>query len=489
MTSNIDRLIYMWNIKMIFVIFLMFFTVSYADDLEDNFIQKLTSEDEFKTYISDNNYVFVVFVDSFDRSKNFMDVFFEISGVTQEIDGVKMALVNHTENKEISSLYKVSRVKPVIMLFKNKRPLIYQHTKAEERTAELLTQWIISKMGRAVKTIKSPKLAKLITEPNRINVIGFFRDTKSKEFQSLEDAAFDTTDVGFYTVQDESIWQENEIHQDTIVLYNAENKESHKFKGVYDADKIQNFIAVHSLDLLEHWSMETKDLFKLDVDFLVAFFPFDIRKITAVKKLAEDYRGSVVFVYVDTVFAKKVAPAFKLVKMPVHNDTVALRFIRMSDTGLVKYKPDEDGLGVEVIKAFIEDVKEGNIEPHKTSGEVPEGWQDKPVKTLVGSTFDQVVKDSSTHRFVEFFAPWCGHCKKLAPIWQEVAEKYEREDKLVFAAVDMMTNDIDVKIAGFPTLLFYEAGSNEPISYKGDRTVEGLSSFIDSYIKPSKEEL
>ena len=43
---------------------------------------------------------------------------------------------------------------------------------------------------------------------------------------------------------------------------------------------------------------------------------------------------------------------------------------------------------------------------------------------VVGSTFSDVVTNASTDVLLEFYAPWCGHCKKLEPIYDELAAKF-----------------------------------------------------------------
>jgi len=102
------------------------------------------------------------------------------------------------------------------------------------------------------------------------------------------------------------------------------------------------------------------------------------------------------------------------------------------------------------------------------------------VVTLTPANFDQVV-DGSANVLVEFYAPWCGHCKSLAPIYELVATSYKKNKDIIIAKVDAdaektLGSRFDVK--GFPTLKWFPKGSTKPVDYDGSREEEGFYSFI-----------
>lgn len=101
---------------------------------------------------------------------------------------------------------------------------------------------------------------------------------------------------------------------------------------------------------------------------------------------------------------------------------------------------------------------------------------------LIPDNFDKVVVQSGKPVLVEFYAPWCGHCKSLAPIYEELGQLFSfASDKLTIAKLDADEHRSLGKqygVGGFPTLKFFDGKSKDPIDYNGGRDLEALSAFI-----------
>jgi protein disulfide-isomerase A6 len=105
------------------------------------------------------------------------------------------------------------------------------------------------------------------------------------------------------------------------------------------------------------------------------------------------------------------------------------------------------------------------------------------VLDLTPKNFDQEILKSGKPALVEFFAPWCGHCKSLAPVYEELAASLEHaKDKVIIAKVNADEHKELGKrfeVSGFPTLKWFDgSGTEKPIDYKSGRDLESLQAFI-----------
>mmetsp|Transcript_7214 Transcript_7214/g.10753 ORF Transcript_7214/g.10753 Transcript_7214/m.10753 type:complete len:125 (-) Transcript_7214:80-454(-) len=98
--------------------------------------------------------------------------------------------------------------------------------------------------------------------------------------------------------------------------------------------------------------------------------------------------------------------------------------------------------------------------------------------------FEALAQDGR-HTFVKFYAPWCGHCKRLAPTWTDLAKQYEGHEKVRIAKVDCtQQKDICTQqgVRGYPTLKMFKDGGSEGEKYQGRRTMEDFDKFIKEFL-------
>jgi protein disulfide-isomerase A6 len=98
------------------------------------------------------------------------------------------------------------------------------------------------------------------------------------------------------------------------------------------------------------------------------------------------------------------------------------------------------------------------------------------VLSLTSENFDSATAGKNI--FVKFFAPWCGHCKAMAPAWEKLAADYEGSDITLIAEVDCEEEEElceTFEIQGFPTIHYGDV--NEIQDYTGGRDSDSLAKF------------
>ena len=103
------------------------------------------------------------------------------------------------------------------------------------------------------------------------------------------------------------------------------------------------------------------------------------------------------------------------------------------------------------------------------------------VSDLTESSFNTFIEKSDKGALVEFYAPWCGHCKKLTPEYEKAAERMK------VAGVPLVAVDATVEsslasrfsVRGYPTLKWFPANdAAHPVDYDGPRDATGIVDWI-----------
>lgn len=192
----------------------------------------------------------------------------------------------------------------------------------------------------------------------------------------------------------------------------------------------------------------------------------------AIKPTAKKFKGELSFVWIDNT------------KYGQHVTNLGIKSIPgllITGERNAKYLYQGDVTNSKDIEEWFAKFAKGEIPKFMKSQEPPEENNDS-VFVLVGKTFEDVVGNNK-NVFVEFYAPWCGHCKKLAPEYDKVGDAFKDSQNLVIAKIDATENDTPEEIRGFPTLIFYPKGSKKGVKYEGGRTSAEMIKWLEKQAK------
>nr|XP_042697162.1 LOW QUALITY PROTEIN: protein disulfide-isomerase [Chrysemys picta bellii] len=396
---------------------------------------------------------------------------------------IRLAKVDATEESELAQQFGV-RGYPTIKFFKNgDKSSPREYTAGRE--ADDIVNWLKKRTGPAATTLADAAAAEALVDSSEVSVMGLFKDVESEAAKQFLLAAESIDDIPFGISSSSDVFSKYQLSKDGVVLFKKFDEGRNNFEGDLTKENLLNFIKSNQLPLVIEFTEQTAPkIFGGEIKtHILLFLPKSVAdyqgKLDNFKTAAGHFKGKILFIFIDSDHSdnQRILEFFGLKK----EECPAVRLITLEEE-MTKYKPDSDELTAEKIKEFCDQFLEGKVKPHLMSQDLPDDWDKQPVRVLVGKNFEDIAFDETKNVFVEFYAPWCGHCKQLAPIWDKLGETYKDHENIVIAKMDSTANEVEaVKVHSFPTLKFFPAGPGKNvIDYNGERTLEGFQKFLES---------
>ncbi|XP_038978799.1 protein disulfide-isomerase-like [Phoenix dactylifera] len=386
---------------------------------------------------------------------------------------------NDEMNKELASKYEV-RGYPTLKILRNQGNNIQEYKGPRE--AEGIVEYLKKQVGPASVEIKSSEDVSSLIKDKKIFIVAVFPDYSCEEFKNFMAVAEKLrSDYDFGHTLDAKLLPRGDltVSGPVVRLFKPFDELFVDFQD-FHGDALENFIETASVP-----KVTTFDKDPSNRPFLMKFFNnpntkamlflnFSNEYFDAFKskyyEVAEHHKGKNISFLIGDLDASQGAFQFFGLK----EEQVPL--IILQETGGQKYlKPN---LEPDQIATWVEDYLGGSLTPFKKSEPIPE-VNNEPVKVVVADSLYDVVFKSRKNVLLEFYAPWCGHCKNLAPILEEVAVSFQNDDDVVIAKMDATANDApkEFNVQGYPTMYFSSA-SGKLVQYDGGRTKEDIIDFI-----------
>jgi len=256
------------------------------------------------------------------------------------------------------------------------------------------------------------------------------------------------------------------------------------YEGAEDKTAIKRFIKDNIHGMVGHRTSDSAADFQTPV--VVVYYNVDYVKNTKgtnywrnrVLKVAKEFTSDFSFAVANNNDFNHELEEFGITYVEGDKPVVCAR-----DAEGMKYVM-KDEFSMDTLTAFLKALKAGELEAHIKSEPVPETQGN--VKVGVGKNFEELVTNSGRDALVEFYAPWCGHCKKLTPVYEELGDLMAGED-VDIVKVDATANDVpsSFNVRGFPTI-YWKPAKGKPVSYEGGRDVQDFVKYI---AKHSTQEL
>ncbi|KAI9697877.1 MAG: protein disulfide-isomerase precursor [Bogoriella megaspora] len=432
-------------------------------------------QDSFSGFIKEHDLVLAEFFAPWCGHCKALAPEYEEAATTLKEKDIPLVKVDCTAESELCGEYGVEGY-PTLKVFRGpENPTPY----TGQRKAEAIISYMTKQSMPAVSLLTKDSLEDFKTA-DKVVLVGYFDATDKASNETYGKVAEGLRDsFVFGATSDADLAEKEGIKQPAVVLYKAFDEGKNTFEEKFEQDKLEEFIATASIPLIGEVGPETYASYMaagIPLAYIFAETPEERESLSeTLKPVAQKHKGAVNFATIDAkAFGQHAGnlnlevgkfPAFAIQEV-VKNQKFPLL-------------PQDEKLTEKSVGKFLDDFVAGKVEPSIKSEPIPEK-QEGPVTVVVAKNYDEIVLDDEKDVLIEFYAPWCGHCKALAPKYEELAQLYaSQSSQVTIAKVDATANDVPDEIQGFPTIKLYPAGAkSEPVDYSGARTVEDLAAFI-----------
>jgi protein disulfide-isomerase A1 len=364
-----------------------------------------------------------------------------------------------------------------------------------DRTAEGIVNWLKKKTGPFAATLDSAdKLAELETE-NPILMLAYFSAFEGAEYEAFKSVGSAIEDVVFVQTTDAAVAKAAGLTASGFVAIKnpvGEARETVAFEGTITAEPLKAFITAEKMPLtIEFSQTSSSKIFNSGIAKQIIFWASaadlsaESTSFAALRSVAKAFKGKLVFVTANNE-GESHEPITNYFGLKGANSPSIVGFFMEKNQ---KFGFPSEEVTVETLTSFAQSIVDGTAQATYKSAAIPDEPTDEGVTVVVGKNFDSIVMDPTKDVLLEVYAPWCGHCKKLDPIYKKLAKRFASIESVVIAKMDGTENEHPLAEAkGYPTLLFFPAvESKRSIPFEGDRTLKGMTKFIKQQAKVEYE--
>jgi protein disulfide-isomerase A1 len=324
---------------------------------------------------------------------------------------VKLAKVDATENDKLAKQFEIKGF-PTIKFLKNGKPSDYNGG----RTASEIVNWANKKAGPAAVTLATEDDLTKFQEKHEAFALGLFESLDSEAAKGFLNLA-DGDEIHSYAISTSAaIKSKLAVSADSVVVLKSfdDLRADHTVGDKFVSEDVQKFVSANTIPLVQTFSPENaKKIFGSPVQQHVLFFTdknadHHASTLAAYTAAAASFKGQLLFVNVPSS-EQKILDYFAITAAQLP----AMILADLGSEGGIKKYPFSGAHESEAISAFAKSFLAGELKPTLKSEEVSEEDTAGDVVVLKGKSFADLVINNDKDVLVEFYAPWCGHCKKL----------------------------------------------------------------------------